>query len=175
MLLVRHGESEWNRHFGATRIDVGLPDPGLTETGAEQALAAAAALLGHNVARLLSSPYRRTLATAGPIAARLGLLIGIEPIVRERCAFSCDLGSKPAELAQAWPDLDFDGLDDRWWGGRIESEQSLERRARSFYERAEVWPDRDRVAVVTHWGFIRALTGKSVGNAEIVRVAFAPR
>ena len=175
MLLVRHGESDWNRHFGATRVDVGLPDPGLTETGIEQARAAAEALVGHKVARLLSSPYRRTLATAARIGARLRLPVAIELLVRERCAFSCDLGSSPAELARDWPDLDFDGLDDLWWGGRIEGEPSLERRAQSFYERAEAWPDRDRVAVVTHWGFIRALTGRSVANAEIVRVAFEPR
>jgi broad specificity phosphatase PhoE len=29
---------------------------------------------------------------------------------------------------------------------------------------------RERVAVVTHWGFIRALTGKPVTNGEIVRI-----
>jgi hypothetical protein len=32
------------------------------------------------------------------------------------------------------------------------------------------WPD---VAVITHWGFIRALTGRPVANCEIVR--FDPR
>ena len=30
MILVRHAESEWNRHFSRTRIDPGIPDPALT-------------------------------------------------------------------------------------------------------------------------------------------------
>ena len=36
-LLIRHAESAWNEHFGASRIDVGWPDPPLTARGVEQA------------------------------------------------------------------------------------------------------------------------------------------
>ena len=42
-LLIRHAESAWNEHFSATRIDVGWPDPPLTERGVAQAHAAPAA------------------------------------------------------------------------------------------------------------------------------------
>ena len=172
MLLVRHGESAWNRRFGPTRIDPGLPDPGLTPLGEEQASKAAELLAGRGIVRLVASPYRRTLQTAMLIAARLGLPVAVEPLVRERCAFSCDLGSDPAELAREWPGLALDALPAVWWGGRIESEAALERRCRVFYERASGWQDKNAVAVVSHWGFIRALTGKAVGNAEIVTLAF---
>ncbi|MCB1885742.1 MAG: histidine phosphatase family protein [Geminicoccaceae bacterium] len=172
MHLVRHGESAWNRRFGPTRIDPGLRDPGLTPAGEAQAREAAERLAGLGVVRLVASPYRRTLQTAALIAARLGVPVAVEPLVRERCAFSCDLGSPPAELAREWPGLALESLPAVWWGGRIESEAALERRCRVFYERASGWRDRDGTAVVSHWGFIRALTGKAVGNAEIVGVAF---
>ena len=33
MILVRHAESEWNRHYSRTRIDPGIPDPPLTADG----------------------------------------------------------------------------------------------------------------------------------------------
>lgn len=61
MILLRHGQTPFNVHFGATRIDPGIPDPELTETGRAQAKAAAAALRGRPVKRLIASPYVRAL------------------------------------------------------------------------------------------------------------------
>ena len=123
-LLIRHAESVWNEHFGATRIDIGLPDPPLTARGVEQARRAAERLRYEPVRRLITSPYRRTLQTASILAAELRLPISIDVTVRERCAFSCDQGSAPADLAREWPELDFAGLDEVWWGV-IESWPSL--------------------------------------------------
>lgn len=169
-LLIRHAESAWNEHFSASRIDVGLPDPPLTARGRQQASAAAERLRGAGVARLLTSPYRRTLETASIIAAALDLPITIDPIVRERCAFSCDQGSSPADLARDWPQCDFSGLDDIWWGGAIESWPSLAARCAAFRATLRKMPDRDRLAVVTHWGFIRGLTGAELHNTESIRL-----
>jgi broad specificity phosphatase PhoE len=169
VILVRHGEGLWNTHFHNVRIDAAIPDPVLTETGRDQARRAADRLREHNASRLIASPYRRTLETAVIIAERLGLDIKVEPLVRERCAFSCDQGSPASVLAGLWPDLDFSGLDELWWGRRIESQASIERRSRTFAEamaRRADWPS---TAVVSHWGFIRASTGRSLGNAELAR------
>jgi broad specificity phosphatase PhoE len=169
MILVRHGEGHWNTHFHSSRVDVAIADPGLTATGRRQAAAAADRLREHSVRRLVSSPYRRTLETAIIIAERLGLDIAVDPLVRERCAFACDQGTPASLLASAWPDIDFAGLDEFWWGRRIESQASLIGRADRFataMARADDWR---QVAVVSHWGFIRAATGKAVGNAELVR------
>ena len=44
MILIRHGQSEFNLHFSATRIDPGIPDPKLTPLGEAQAEAAAMSL-----------------------------------------------------------------------------------------------------------------------------------
>lgn len=177
MLLIRHGQSEFNAVFSRTRVDPGIPDPRLTELGKAQALEAAAALAGHGVRRLIASPYTRALETARIIAAELGLAISVDPLVGERAAFHCDIGSPPAELKRRFPDLDFDHLGDPWWHdhvglGRDETEDEIVARGMRFRARALGLADRGDVAVVTHWGFIRALTGYEAKNAEIVRLQF---
>lgn len=169
MILLRHGEGTWNTVFHAARVDAGIHDPALTQTGHAQAMAAAERLAGEGCRRLLASPYRRTLETASRIADRLGLDIEVEPLVRERCAFSCDQGSPTSVLARDWPMLDFGGLDEIWWGRRIESQASLEARAGLFLRRMAEASDLAATIVVTHWGFIRAVTGQAIGNAEQVR------
>jgi broad specificity phosphatase PhoE len=171
MLLIRHAQSEWNLAFGAVRIDPGIPDPPITAQGRADAARLAETLAGRGVARLVASPYRRALQTAAILAARLGdLPITVEPLVRERKAFSCDTGTPPDRLAREWPELDFGALEPDWWGRPIESVASLEARARSFAELARSWPDRDNVAVVTHWGFVRAATGAELANCATVRL-----
>ena len=169
MILVRHGEGLWNTHFHTTRIDAAIPDPVLTETGRTQARLAAERLREHGVRRLIASPYKRALETAVIIAERLGLDIRVDPLVRERCAFSCDQGSPASVLAGMWPALNFSELEETWWGRRIESQMSIEGRSRRFAEAMVRAHDWRHVAVVSHWGFIRASTGVTLGNAELIR------
>lgn len=171
MILVRHAESEWNRAFGRTRVDPGIRDPGLTDLGHEQARLLIARLAAEGVTRLIASPYRRTLETATTVAGALGLPVVVEPLVRERCFFSCDIGTPPDELSTIWPDLAFDHLEPAWWGGGEESEHQLARRVVAFRDAAERLPDRQSVAVISHWGFIRALTGADLANGTYVRLA----
>ena len=95
MILVRHAESEWNRLFSRSRIDPGIPDPPLTATGRRQAARLADRLAEADVKRLVTSPYRRALETATIVANALGLAITVEPLIRERCVFSCDEGTSP--------------------------------------------------------------------------------
>ena len=173
-VLVRHAESEWNRAFGTYRIDAGIPDPGLTPAGVEQARGLAGRLLGSGIRRILASPYRRTLQTAAIVAEALDVPVEVEPLVRERCAFSCDQGSAPEDLAREWPGLDLGGLEPCWWGGAIESVESLRARCALFRERLRRRHDRDALLVVSHWGFIRGLTGLEVKNAAFVRLDHAP-
>jgi glucosyl-3-phosphoglycerate phosphatase len=178
MLLIRHGQSEFNAIYGRTRVDPGIPDPKLTEEGRAQAHLAAKALAPHGIVRLIASPYVRALETAAIIADELGLGIEVDPLVRERAAFHCDIGSSPVELARRFPALAFDHLDDPWWHDHValgvdESEAQVLARGAAFRARAAAFADRNRVCVVTHWGFIRALTGIEAKNAEILRLEFA--
>lgn len=170
MILVRHAESEWNRQFSRTRIDPGIPDPPLTRTGRRQAAQLAERLAESDVKRLVASPYRRTLETATIVAETLGLTIAVEPLVRERCVFSCDEGTPPQRLTALWPDLDFAHLEERWWGVAAESEVSLGRRCAAFRAKTDTLPDRRHVAVITHWGVIRALTGEELTNGACIRL-----
>ena len=65
LLLIRHGETVWNReHRFTTHSDVPLSDEGLA-----QAQAAAAALAQTTIDRIYSSPLRRARVTAETIAA----------------------------------------------------------------------------------------------------------
>ncbi|MGH6899548.1 MAG: histidine phosphatase family protein [Geminicoccaceae bacterium] len=171
MILVRHAESEWNRHFSRTRIDPDIPDPPLTRAGRRQAGRLVEQLAAANVERLVASPYRRALETATVVGNALGLAITVEPLVRERCVFSCDLGTAPQQLAALWPELDFSHLEQQWWGVPAESEASLGRRCAEFRAKTDALPDRRQVAVITHWGVIRALTGQELTNAACTRLA----
>jgi broad specificity phosphatase PhoE len=170
MILVRHAESEWNRLFSRTRIDPGIADPPLTATGRGQAARLADRLAEADVKRLVTSPYRRALETATIVANALGLAITVEPLIRERCVFSCDEGTSPGQLAALWPDLDFAHLEELWWGLSAESEVSLDRRCAAFRAKTDFLADRSEVAVITHWGVIRALTGRELSNAEYIRL-----
>lgn len=170
MILARHAQSEWNLHYGRTRVDPGIPDAALTAEGERQAQALAAELAGHGLARLVASPYRRALQTAAIVAGELGLAVEVEPLVRERCVFSCDIGTPRSELERLWPALDFARLEERWWGELDETEESLLDRCRAFRAATDPLPDRHRVGVITHYGFILGLTGRAVPNATTVRL-----
>ncbi|MBM3523020.1 MAG: histidine phosphatase family protein [Alphaproteobacteria bacterium] len=175
MLLIRHGQSEFNAAFTHTRVDPGIPDPDLTDIGRRQAAEAADALRQENVRRLIASPYRRTLQTASIIAERLGVPIEIDARVRERAAFHCDIGTRVDRLSPLFPELRFDHLPDPWWHdhlalGRAETEDELSLRAQDFRRDAARLHDWREVGVVTHWGFVRSLTGRQVQNGEILRI-----
>ena len=72
VLLLRHGESVHNADRSGEPAAHSASDK-LTEKGVEQAHAAGAALAGHGVTRLLTSPLRRARETAEAVAGPLGL------------------------------------------------------------------------------------------------------
>ena len=168
MYLLRHGESEFNVHFSKTRVDPGIEDPALTESGRVQAAAAADRLKGRPISRVVASPYRRALQTAEIVAGRLGLPIEIEPLVRERCWFVCDIGTPASRLRVDWPAIAFGDLPEQWWPAGGENEEELGLRCSAFREKlnaAERWDD---TVFVTHWAFIRGLTGMTVPNGTLL-------
>jgi broad specificity phosphatase PhoE len=170
MILVRHGQSEFNVVFSVTRVDPGIRDPRLTAEGRRQAEAAAEALAGHGIERLIASPYLRALETAEIVARRLGVAIAVEPLVGERAAFACDVGTPRQSLKARWPHLELDHLAEEWWPVLEESEERLTARCMAFRAYMTTQPDWARVAVVSHWGFIRALTGLTVQNGAVLRI-----
>ena len=169
MILLRHGETVFNVVFGAERRDPGVRDPVLTEDGRAQALAAADALGRESVTRIITSPYRRTLQTSEIIADKLQIPVAVEPLIRERAVFACDIGTPKSALARTWTAYAFQHLEEIWWAGEEEPEARLHQRCREFSASMTSMADWPRVAVITHWGVIRALTGRRVKNCETVR------
>jgi broad specificity phosphatase PhoE len=169
MILLRHGQSEFNLHFGVTRRDPGIIDPRLTELGHSQAAEAARQLAGERITRIIVSPYTRTLQTVVPIARALGLKVLINPTVRERYAFACDVGTPRTELEQVWPEHDFASIDEVWWPPVEEPADSIIGRAALFRAEMAALPDWSETLVVSHWGFILSLTGRSVTNGQWLR------
>ncbi len=116
--------------------------------------------------RIVASPYTRALQTAEPLARRLGLPVLVDVGVRERYAFRCDVGSPVADLRQAWPGHDFSAVDEVWWPSENEPEAHVLDRAARFRRAMAAHPDWQGTLVVSHWGFILAMTGVSVANGE---------
>lgn len=101
MLLLRHGQSEWN----AQRRWQGTADPPLTGLGRQQAQTTGEVLdrLGVTFAGVWSSDLRRAQATAQILARRLELRrVVIEPDLREAHAGEWE-GMTPDEIERAWP------------------------------------------------------------------------
>lgn len=179
MILLRHCQSEFNLHFTRTRCDPGIVDPALTADGLIQAQQAADELARPQITRIIVSPYRRALQTATPIAERLGLPLTISSLIRERYAFVCDVGSPRSTLEQDWPGIDFSGLDEIWWNDgstdangtpQRESEDSVIARAGDFRAQMATAPDWRNALVVSHWGFLLALSGRSIENGRWLQI-----
>jgi broad specificity phosphatase PhoE len=169
MILLRHGQSEFNLLFTQLRRDPGIPDPRLTPLGHEQAEAAAEALKHEGIRRIIVSPYTRALQTAAPVARVLGVPVIVNPIVRERYAFACDIGSPRTELQTAWPEHDFAHIDEIWWPPVEEPIESIVDRAALFRAEMAALRDWSDTLVVSHWGFILSMTGQSQMNGTWLR------
>lgn len=168
MILVRHGQSEFNVHFGATRQDPGIRDAPLTDLGWAQARLAGQRMQDLGLTRLVISPYTRTLQTAAGILETLDVPVTIDHRIGERAWFTCDIGTPTSQLKASWPHIVFDHLDEEWWP-TDEDDASLQHRTQAFRSDHAGHDDWESTGCVTHWGVIRALTGIEVGNTAIVR------
>jgi len=167
MILLRHGQSEFNLLFTQTRKDPGIKDPKLTPLGHSQAEAAAEALAAsQEIRRIIASPYTRALQTAAPLARRLGLPVTVNPVVRERYAFACDIGSPATRLRAEFPDVSLDHIEEVWWPEVEEPADHVIARAARFRGEMAALEDWAHTVVVSHWGFILSMTGKSVANGQ---------
>lgn len=158
LLVVRHGESEWN----AQGRWQGQADPELSPRGLEQAERAAGALAGVTIDLVVASDLIRARRTAEIIAGRLG----INEVTIDRGLREVDVGewtglTRP-EIEVRWPNL----LSD-WTLGALESTPggesltALRKRVTEAVGRivaaASTIPDLRTVLVVTHRRAISAL------------------
>ena len=173
MFLLRHGQSYFNLHFTETHVDPGIEDPELTPLGHEQAAAAARALSGIPLTRIIVSPFTRALQTAQPILTIHRATVEVMHEVRERAAFACDIGSPPSVLANRFPHHDFAHLPYCWWHQGLETIEATGARAAAFRTLMAARDDSGSTLLVSHWAFILALSGASLANGELLE--YEPR
>ena len=80
VILVRHGETEWNR---LRRIQGGNSDTQLNQRGRKQAASLALRLKQEEIQAIYSSPLQRAQDTARVIAGYHQLAVEVEPSLRE--------------------------------------------------------------------------------------------
>jgi broad specificity phosphatase PhoE len=153
LVLCRHGEAE-----GAQGRFCGALDVALSTAGHRQAEALATALPSLDPVAVYTSPARRAVETAGPIAARLGLAPVVEPDLRELDFGEAD-GLRYEEAAARWPALYAAWLHAPTRTCFPGGEEFTDFRARALAAVARVQTRRPdaAVVVVTHAGVIRTL------------------
>ena len=147
VLLVRHGQSEWN---AAGRMQGQTAHPVLTELGHEQAAAAARELAAARPGALISSDLVRAVQTAEHCARATGLPVETNPALREQ-AYGVLEGRPSREL---WDVVDW--TDPHWAAEGGESLAELHGRVAAYLDQLCADPPAEVVALVTHGDTIRA-------------------
>ncbi len=80
LLLIRHGQTPSNVRG---LLDTGVPGPGLTDLGHEQAAAIPSTLRGYRIDAIYASTQVRAQLTAAPLAAARGLPVQVRAGLRE--------------------------------------------------------------------------------------------
>ena len=138
LLLVRHGETDWN----AQHRWQGHADVPLNARGREQAQRLAEELASQGVDAIYASDLSRARDTAEIVGERLGVPVVLDPDLRE-----IDVGSREGLTGEEVGDAPWDGERDVRHG---------ERTLRAVRTIAERHPGQ-RVVVVSHGGSLRRI------------------
>jgi broad specificity phosphatase PhoE len=154
LLLVRHGQSEWNAAGLMQGQTAHVP---LTELGHAQAARAAAELALLRPGALLSSDLLRAVQTAEHCAAATGLAMTPAPALREQ-GYG-ELEGRPSR--ELWDVVDW--TDPHWSAPGGESLAQLHGRVKAFVKDLCAQPPADVIALVTHGDTIRAIQAVVAG------------
>ncbi len=162
ILLIRHGQTDWNRD-GRWQGHNDIP---LNQTGLEQAQALARRLAGWPVTHLYSSDLQRASQTAVILGNALRLEPVLDPIWRERDVGAFG-GLTSPEVAATFPDI---------WAKRLtgildppegETYEAMHHRAGQALNQLLGHHNGDMVAVVSHGGLLHAVAAHVLGtNAD---------
>ena len=175
--LIRHGQSTFNAAYAETGSDPLHYDARLTPLGHAQVAAARETLRTTDYELIVTSPFSRAIETTLGLFGSSAAPILVEALHRERLESSCDIGRPAAALAQDFPSLAFDHLDDPWWhdcaekdalGHAIEPQHVFAARLADFRAWLVARPERS-IAVVGHGTFFFHLTGVPFVNCGVLR------
>lgn len=187
LILLRHGQTEYN----ATRRMQGHLDTELSETGVEQARAAALMMRELGVSKIVASDLVRARRTAEIVSAVLGLDFTVDERLREthlgqwQGKTHAEVDSTDARIRAHWRN------NPSWAPPDGESRLDVARRARPVIDELMAtyggWED-SAVLIVAHGGTISALTSnlldlapqqyplfKGLGNTNTSRLVAMPR
>jgi broad specificity phosphatase PhoE len=165
LLLVRHGQSEWNAE-GRMQGQTGhVP---LTRLGHAQARQAARELAALRPGALVSSDLRRAVQTAEHCARATGLPFTTTPALREQ-GYG-ELEGRPSR--ELWDVVDW--TDPHWAAEGGESLAQLHARVAGYLDRLRADPPADVVALVTHGDTIRAVQAVLAGHGPEAMPATTP-
>ena len=153
LLLVRHGETEWNAEG---RIQ-GHTDIGLSEIGTEQARSLEARLAGLNIDAAYSSDLKRTSETAKLALGERDVILNETPMLREynKGAFEgMTLAEIKAQFPEEYPRYLEKDLDYAPEGG--ETARDVSARMAGIIGRIKSDHLNETVLVVSHGGVLRA-------------------
>ena len=175
LILVRHGvtaNTERKLFCGS-----GGTDPGLTETGRDQAKRAADWVRqNETVDAIIASPLQRTQETAGAIAEALGLDVGLEPGVAE-VAFGDWDGHTFKEIFERWPNEMQQWLDSPSVPPpNGESMEATRKRVLAARDRLIAERPEQTIVVVSHVTPIKLMVADALGASidAIYRMELAP-
>ena len=155
IILVRHGETHWNREARIQGYSANSP---LTDTGIAQARAVAERLAAEGIDALYTSDAGRTLQTVEPIAAATGLAANRDAGVRER-NYGIFEGRTFAEVEKVFPEA-FEKYRTRDPHYTIDGgESAVQFRDRIVASLSDIARRHagQRAAVVTHGGVVGAM------------------
>ena len=167
ILLVRHGETDWNLH----RRVQGQSDTPLNETGREQARALAQELAGEALDAAYSSDLVRAHETARIVAAEQGLEVTAIRDLRER-HFGTWEGLTDQEIFARFPQAAKGGS----WGD-AETKEEMAQRVLDALQRIAAAHPGGHVLVVSHGGPLRSVLthcgvdgAGRIDNCHVVRI-----
>lgn len=155
VFLVRHGESEPSVESQPFPLVDGHGDPALAPEGEAQAERVAARLADEAIDAVYVTTLRRTVQTAAPLLARLGIEAGIEADLREVHLGEWEGGQLRHRTAAGDPIVAQVFAEQRWdvIPGAEPSERFAARVQAGIARIAAAHPDQ-RVAVFVHGGVI---------------------
>ena len=165
LLLVRHGQSEWNAAGLMQGLTAHVP---LSELGHAQAAEAARELAALLPGVLVSSDLRRAVQTAEHCARATGLPVTTTPALREH-GYGVLEGRPSREL---WDVVDW--TDPHWAAQGGESLAELHARVGAYLTQLSADPPAEVVALVTHGDTIRAAQVVAAGLGPDAMPAVTP-
>ncbi len=165
ILLVRHGESEPADPDVPFPLVDGRGDPALSPLGLEQAARIADRLAADHIDAIYVTNLRRTAETAAPLAARLGIVPGVEPDLAEVYLGEWEGGVYRQRISEGDPRGPLVLEQERWDViPGAESNESVANRVGSAIERLALRHPDERIVCFAHGGTIGAALALATGS-----------